>query len=281
MRLLLSLVAVLILAAPAQARVCHGQHPFHPYPSQAQWELHAYAGDRAQFGFRHDAAYVQDLIARRQWGDYPHDFPATPAERRYLRLRDKLTLGTAAERYLRKHADVVGGSDIKDNWPRRPYLLVGFTRDVKQHLAALRRLARFPRDVRARRVPLSEQGRERLISRVQGDWLTLQQAGFSLAFDDEAAQRLEFKVVTRRSDARAYFRSRYGPQVRVRVIARSHTRLECAVAHRYKISRDGRTLSVWWNDYYSSRPLRIELSESAQRVVVGLVQRRLTDRGID
>ena len=57
--------------------------------------------------------------------------PATPAEDRYIEQRDRLALGDAGDRYLSRHTDVSGGVSIEDDWPRRPYLLVGFTRDVR------------------------------------------------------------------------------------------------------------------------------------------------------
>src|SRR3954447_2826486 len=95
-----SVVALIPLAPPAPAaeRLCHGQFSKPVLPTtREQDELHSYARTRAQYGFRHDIAYIQQLIARRQWTsgvggpDRPPTavFPATPAEENYVKLRDR------------------------------------------------------------------------------------------------------------------------------------------------------------------------------------------------
>ena len=97
-----------------------------------------------QFGFRSDLAYVRKLIKADQWESDVGFIPVTKREDEYLQLRDSLTLGNAGNRYLRPRRDHYGGASIEDGWPREPYLLVRFTKDVKRHLAALKRVARFP-----------------------------------------------------------------------------------------------------------------------------------------
>ncbi len=48
---------------------------------------------------------------------------------------------------------------MKDNWPHEPYLLLHLKRDVAEHLAAIKKLARFPRNLRAERVKYSDRDR--------------------------------------------------------------------------------------------------------------------------
>jgi hypothetical protein len=97
------LVVFAIAAAPASAqqKLCTGQGKTAP-PTAAEKEqadLEYYAQRRAELGFRHDIAYIKELIARGVWEYDVGDIPGTPAENRYLRLRDKLNLGPRASRY--------------------------------------------------------------------------------------------------------------------------------------------------------------------------------------
>ena len=76
----------------------------------------------------------------------------TAAEARYLRARNRLDPGNGGRKYLASLGDVSAGWALKDDWPRPAYLLMHFTRDPRGHLAALKRVARFPQRLRADRV---------------------------------------------------------------------------------------------------------------------------------
>ena len=149
------LVAAMLIVAPpaaAQEKVCVGQDAPKPPPTPAekeQAELEGYAEQRAEFGFRHDLPYVKELIRRGVWEYDVGYIPVTPAENRYLKLRDELDFGAKGDRYLREHREDVGTISVEDDWPREPYLLVRFKRNVSEHLRALKRVARYPDNVRA------------------------------------------------------------------------------------------------------------------------------------
>jgi hypothetical protein len=104
--------------------VCHGQLA-PPTPEQRrQATLERYAEQRASFGFRSDLPHVEELIRRDVWEYDVGYIPVTPAENRYLRLRDRLeaslkrlvryprNLGTVevrySERQLRRLANRIG-----------------------------------------------------------------------------------------------------------------------------------------------------------------------------
>ena len=122
----LTVLLVLVAATPAtaQEKVCHGQHAPKPPPTPAEKEqadLEHYAEQRAEFGFRHDLPYVKELIRRGVWEYDVGYIPVTPAENRYLKLRDKVDdLGSKGRRYLREHREDVGTLSVEDDWPREP-----------------------------------------------------------------------------------------------------------------------------------------------------------------
>ena len=97
---------------------------------------------RRTFGFRSDRPYVR-LLVRRGRFEYDGWIPVTRRERRYLRLRERLTLGARAYRWLDRRPHVSGGESIEDGWPGEPYMLVRLTRDRAKHTRALRGRARF------------------------------------------------------------------------------------------------------------------------------------------
>ena len=244
MRLIsLTITAVLLIAGPAgaQEKLCRGQFAPEPLPSEEINELRSHVRLRASFGFRHDVAYVKDLIRRGQWTTGFLEMPATRAENRYLGRRDRLELGAAARRYLSRHADVDGGVSIEDDWPRNPYLLVRFTRDLDTHLAALKRLVDFPDHLRAKRIRHSLRERTQVEARILADDRTLRRAGFWAIFTTVRVSRIDVDVITRRTDAREYFARRYGPLVRVRVRGTHRTVTECTRAEAYAIASDGLT----------------------------------------
>ena len=170
--------------------LCIGQSVPKPPPTEAEKEqanLESWAGTRAEFGFRADIPYVKKLVERGVWEYDVGDIPVTPAENRYLRLRDRLELGPRAARYLRAHRDIDGGVSVEDDWPREPYLLLHLKRDVAKHLAAIKKLARFPRNLRAERVKYSDRELEKIADRLWKDRKALEADGFHLTGTGHAA----------------------------------------------------------------------------------------------
>ena len=111
----------------AQEQLCRGSSR-RRLPTQAEKELadlESWAAQRAEFGFRHDIPYVRELVRRGVWEYDVGYIPVTPRENVYLKLRDKLELGTQGEplpappsRRRRRR------SRCEDDWPREPYLLL-------------------------------------------------------------------------------------------------------------------------------------------------------------
>ena len=260
--------------ATAAALLCQGQLAPPTKAEQRQAALEYYAERRAEVGFRSDIPYIQELIRRGVWEYDVGDIPVTPAENRYLRLRDRLDLGRRAYRYLRKRRDLSGGISVEDDWPRGPYLLVRVTRDAAAHAANLRRLARFPRNLRVVQVRWSERQLRRVANRIDPDLKELEAAGFELSSwgPDISTNTVEVELITKRTDHTEYFAARYGP-VTTTVIATEPTRLECAEASAYRISDTGRSLVLGWGASGDAEPSHIELTEHADRVEVGIVQR--------
>src|SRR5829696_5021208 len=152
--------------------------PFcHPPPRVTRMQV--YQQIRGEFGFRTDEAYIRSLIRRGlvlTWD--VQRFPMTRRELRYLKLRDRLDLGRRAHRYLSRHPDVDGGVSIEDAWPRDPYLLVRLKRDRAKHTRELRRLARYPRLLHTKKVPLAERDLARIQDRI--DFRAAQRDGFEV-----------------------------------------------------------------------------------------------------
>ena len=194
------------VALASLALVCHGQHAPLTFEEKRQGALEYYAETRASFGFRSDLPYVQELIRRNRWEYDVGDFPATKAENRYLRLRDRA-----------------------------------------RHHAALRRIARFPDNLRTIRVRRSERQLRRLAHRIGRDDRELRAAGFQLSSwgADIVSNTVEVELITARTDHAEYFARRYGP-VTTNVIATEPTRLECSEADAYEISPDGNGLVLHW-----------------------------------
>jgi hypothetical protein len=183
--------------APAEARMCPIPTPRRPT------RIERYQRQRRTFGFRADRAYVRKLIRR---GAYEYDtgyIPVTPRENRYLRLRDKLELGDRARRYLHARKDLSGGVSIEDGWPREPYVLVRLTRRRAHHTRALRRLARYPHNLRTKLVRISERQLGLLQDRI--DWDAAQADGFYVTSTgpDIDTGKVDVELITRRADAAA------------------------------------------------------------------------------
>ena len=209
------------VSTPAQERFCPEPEP----PRQPAIERHM--ADRAGFGFRADRAYVRMLIRKDMWESDVGWIPVTRREDAYLRLRDRLRLGARAHRYLRRHRDLSGGISIEDDWPREPYILVRLTRDRKRHAIALRRLARFPDNLRTRSVALSYRQLRMLQDQISFE--AHRADGFHVMGTAPEIDRNDvlIELITARTDHRAYFAERYGPHVRTEVIARTLTSPGC------------------------------------------------------
>jgi hypothetical protein len=244
-----------------------------PPPVVREDPLAHFIDARREFGFRHDRAYVRRLVRRDVWEYDVGEFPVTPRENRYLRLRDRLGFEPGIDRYLRAHPGLSGGISIEDDWPRGPYLLVRVTRRPAFHLRGLKRVARFPDNVRTIKVERSERELRRLQNRVSfrahtADGFHVQGAGV-----DIDTGTVEIELITARTDHAAYFRARYGPHVRTTVIATELTRLECARLDGYRPSPDGRSLLLQWTTGGGAELERVEVVEHADRVEIGVVER--------
>jgi hypothetical protein len=262
-----ALIASLALFGGAQepARFCP-----QPLPPR-QTRIERYQEDRRRFGFRSDKAYVRKLVRRGMW-DSDRSMPATPRENRYLRLRARLTLGARAHRYLERRPRLDGGVSIEDGWPREPYMLVRLTRDRAKHARALRQRARFPRNLRTARVPVSERALRRIQDRIDFD--AHESDGFDVKTTtvDIDSSKVQIGLITKRTDHRAYFRSRYGRHVRTFVIATEQTSPECAEIVGYVVSADGLTLTIRYASGGGATFDRAELVERDDRVEIGIVE---------
>jgi hypothetical protein len=243
------LVASLAFVAAAPSAVaqelppqnlCIGQSVPKPPPTEAEKEranLDEWARQRAEFGFRADIAYVKELVKRGVWEYDVGYIPVTPAENRYLKLRDRLELGRRAVRYLRAHRDIDGGVSVEDDWPREPYLLLHLKRDVAKHLAAIKKLARFPDNLRAERVKHSDRELEKLADRLWKDSKALEADGFHLTGTGHAADGyLHVDLITKRTDYKAYFAKRYGDALRIEIEATEPYSYECTGSGSYRVS---------------------------------------------
>lgn len=229
-----------------------------------------YVEARKAMGFRADEAYIRKLVRRGLW-HYGHWMPVSPREKAYLRFRDRLDLGDAARRYLREHKDLDGGTSIQDDWPRDPYLLQRLTRDRAKHTAALKRLARFPDNLRTRSVSLSygqlerieraihRRGRDADGFRLAGSWIDLRRT------------LVHIQLITKRADHRAYFRERYGPHVRTYVVGTELIAHECTALHGWRPGAKPTEIEVWWEAGGNAEFAAAEVVELPDRVEVAVV----------
>ena len=272
MRRVLLLALTLLLAAPAGAEAAEPRCTVTGPEAKAERTLRDEIRVRRVHGFRSDRGYVAKLIAAgppsRLYG-----IRLTSAEDRYLDRwwrMDRIGPGAKLARYLRRQTDVMDFWEVEDDWPRGPYVAVYLKGDPARHRATVKRLAFFPR-TRIVRVRYSHRDKERLQRRIQRDDKTLERAGFTVSDTDASwgLDRVLVEVVTKRKDAARYFAARYGPAVKVRVYERS-TVEGCARAGAFEIAPDGMSLTVSWSDA-PKRPRRVEVTEYADRVAVGIV----------
>lgn len=155
---LLAVLATLAIAAPAAAaeHLCHGQLAPRTPEQELQHHIEFAMELRAENGLRADEAYVRSLVAQGLPESDVIAGPVTPAEERYLNIRENLELGRRATRYLEQRPGLSGGSSITDRFPRTPLLVLHLTRDRARHQAALKRLVPRPRLFRTEKVRYSE-----------------------------------------------------------------------------------------------------------------------------
>ena len=251
--------------AAAQA-VCTVDGP----EARAEWRLQEDIQQREQYGFRSDRAYVESLLAKGLRLRRHGNTPTTAAEERYLERRSRLELGAKGERYLRRHPEISGWWDVRDDWPRGPYVAVFVADDPAKHRAAIKGLASFPRVTRVVRVHYSDRERVRVANRIFRDGRALRKAGFTVMVPDyePGTDRLDVPLVTRRTDHASYFAKRYGAVVKTYVLPTE----ACVRAAAYEIAPDGLSLTVTWQDG-AAKPERIEVDEGPDRVVIGIVER--------
>ena len=106
-------------------------------------------------------------------------------------------------------------------------MLVRLTRDRKRHAIALRRLARFPDNLRTTSVALSYRQLRRLQNRISFEAHTADGFHVVTTAPDTVRNAVRIELITARADHREYFTARYGPHVRTKVIARTLTSPSC------------------------------------------------------
>jgi hypothetical protein len=282
---LASLLTTLVLAAPAAAAepICHGQLA-PPTPEQELENHIQFAMEmRAENGLRADEAWVRELIARGLPDSEAIIGPTTPAEERYMRIRDRLAvlnynIGRRARHYIAEHRDVYGGTAIRDRFPRTPQLVVYVTRDTAKHERALERLVRFPRYFATAQVKYTYSHLARIARRIERDDKELLQAGIDIghAFVDAGANRVRVTLATARTDYAEYLAAHY-PLVVTELRASQIRELVCVEAGFFELGPDDRTLTVSWipQDSYAKQET-IEVTEFDDRVELGVVESQPT-----
>jgi hypothetical protein len=178
---------------------------------------------RREHGLPHGRAYVRRMLRRKD--------PYTKAEHAYLRIRETLEIAVPVFRYEDRHADEFGGTSIEDHYPAKPVLVERFTGHLRRHTRNLRRLMKYPELLRVVRARWTERELAALAGRILddadgGDGFVggFGDAGFYVEHAYADPTRTVALVRTPRTDAARYFRSHYGPAVKVLVIGR---RYEC------------------------------------------------------
>jgi hypothetical protein len=232
-----ALLSALAVATPATAPAVCAPLP-KPQPAIEGW-----IGWRKELGFRADRAYVRWLGHH---GVFVYDFPVTKPEARYLHRRERLALGPKVTRYLRRHPGLSAGVSIEDDWPRDAYLLLRLTQDPERFRAALEARALFPNRLRLKQVAHSTRDLRRVQDRVSDDFKALDAEGLhvSTVSVDMDRNDVEVELITARPDAAAVFRRRYGPDVRVVVIARRVASPKCGTLYGYALGPDPSSLSI-------------------------------------
>ena len=272
-------VIALLLVLPALPGTAGSSPPavceYDPKPRLTREErnLRDAIAARKNWGLPHGRAFVRRVNARpgaRRRGHRLLDFPMTRREAAYFRLRDRFGDPRRTRRldaYLRRHRETFGGASIEDDYPRSPYMLLHFTDDPSRHRRAIAR--RFGLRFAVRQVPYSEDELRRIQDSI--DHARLEQEGILMMLAYTEPGYVHVEVISERADAADVIRERYGPAVRVVVVATTRTFLACSSPAAYRVARDGRTLRVTHYDSGSIDPKHVEVVESPTEVRLGVV----------
>ena len=262
-------LAALLWPATASAQVCK----FKPEQrlSPAERELRYAIGARKELTLPHGRSFVRrvnaDAAARRRGAGLLY-FAVTEREAAYLRLRSRVAdASDAIDAYVRRHRDTYAGTSIEDDYPRSPYVLVRFTRDLAKHRRAIAR--RFPHRFVVARSRYTERRLRAIADRIEPRQLARE--GINALHWGPHRDRVELAVTTRRADAAAVVRRLYGPAIVVRVVAAEPTYLACNPPETYRVEPDGRTLTLTYVDSGSVEPRHVEVVEGPGEVRVGMV----------
>lgn len=275
MSLLAALAPVAVTLAAATPGVpCAPRAPL----SAFEEDLQIAQGSRATFGLRSDRAWVLRVWrSPRSREHFALNGPASPWEIAYFDRRDRVSNAAGrAEAYMFRHLPgVYGGLSIEDDRRRGAYVRVYVVGETGDHEERLRRRFPVPDGVRFERVRFTEDDLDDVQSQVDADFDALDEEGFdvrstSVSLEDNA---VVVEMITRRTDAAAVFLARYGPAVKVEIIARAPARLVCTSADGYRPSATGRTLRVEWTTNSVYRLKRIAVRETAHSVRIGIVER--------
>lgn len=180
------------------------------------------------------------------------------------------------DRYLRRHPDLEAGLSVQDDWPHEPYLLLRVTGDPRRLSPVLRRLARFPYSLRLRHVTHSTRELTRIQDRISDDFDALAADGLyvSAVGVDSGRNDVSVELITARTDAAAAFRARYGPLVRVQVIATSLTSPACADLAGYRPGPQPDTVLVAYQAGGGATFDQAVVTETPEQVTVAIVVQR-------
>jgi hypothetical protein len=242
---------------------------------------------RRKYTLRADRAFVRmverSASARERGANRGFPGALTPSEARYFDvLRPRVE--AAADRlapFERAQRDIFGGISIEDDVRGGPFLLVRLVAPrPERFLPQLRRLAGVR--VRVARVPYSEHALDRLQERV-GVLFDRPPAGVAVGTTsvDIDASRVVITVATRRTDVQAELERRFGPAVRVDVLAPEPTAVVCSAIDRVTVAGDDRTLTLHWGTSSSIEFERAVVEEGPEVVRVGVLERVPTIGGIN
>ncbi len=266
----------LLMPGVSPGAVCKYEKP-PPRLSPAEEVLRETISIRKAFGLPHGRAFVRrinaDAAARRRARAIELiGFPMTAHELWYMRMRERFEHGPASRRlyrYLRTQRATLAGTSIEDDYPRSPYMLIHFTRDLARQRRAIAK--RFPLRFVVHRVRYTQRELFRIQDSIDFDELEREGIHFVSSVPEPERSRVRLEVTTARSDVREVVRRLYGPAVFVRVIATTPTYLACSSPETYSVSEDGRTLDVSYIDSGSVTPRYVEIVETPTEVRVGIV----------
>jgi hypothetical protein len=265
----LALAAVVAAGGGASPSVCR----FDPQTrlTAEERELRQAIRVRKSWGFPHDCVFVRrvnaDLAARRPPSLYA-GIPLTSREAAYLRLRQRMEASERLYAYLEDHPDVDGGASLEDDYPDSPYMLVHLKGDPEAHRREI--AERYPFRFVLRQADHSVDELRRIQDSI--DFERLKGEGITAHVVYVSKGRVRVEVVSAREDAEERLHELYGPALDVKVVARStEPSLVCNSPSTYRVSRDGRRLTLTYGDSGSVDPLRVEVVESAREVRVGIV----------